>query len=51
MGYPKETKGYYFYYPLEKNVFVSRNATFLENEILLRKDSESKIELDEAQEP
>ena len=36
---------------IEKKVFVSRHAMFLENEILLGKDSESKIELDEAQEP
>ena len=35
VGYPRETKGYYFYHPLEKNVFVSRHAIFLENEILL----------------
>ena len=48
VGYPKETKGYYFYHPLWKNVFVSRHATFLENEILLGKGSGSKIELDEA---
>ena len=51
VGYPRETKGYYFYYPLEKKVFVSRHAIFLENEILLGKGSGSKIELDEAQEP
>ena len=51
VGYPKETKGYYFYHPLEKKLFVSRHVTFLENKILLGKDSGSKIELDEAQEP
>ena len=30
VGYPKETRGYYFYNPMEQKVFVSRNATFLE---------------------
>ncbi len=35
VGYPKETRGYYFYNPLEQKVFVSRNATFLEKEISL----------------
>ncbi|KAL0439089.1 UNVERIFIED_CONTAM: hypothetical protein Slati_2391900 [Sesamum latifolium] len=28
--YPKETAGYYFYDPIEKKVFVSRNTVFLE---------------------
>ena len=30
MGYPKETKEYYFYNPSEQKVFVSKHATFLE---------------------
>ena len=30
IGYPKETKGYYFYLPSENKVFVSRGGTFLE---------------------
>ncbi|KAL0411115.1 UNVERIFIED_CONTAM: Retrovirus-related Pol polyprotein from transposon RE2 [Sesamum latifolium] len=30
VGYPKETAGYYFYDPIEKKIFVSRNAVFLE---------------------
>ena len=51
VGYPKKTKGYHFYHPLEKKVFVLRHTTFLENEILLGKGSESKIKLDEAQKP
>ncbi|KAL0394353.1 UNVERIFIED_CONTAM: hypothetical protein Slati_4401500, partial [Sesamum latifolium] len=47
--YPKETAGYYFYDPSEQNIFVSRNAVFLENdfpadnrrdEILLEESSE-----------
>ncbi|KAL0409622.1 UNVERIFIED_CONTAM: hypothetical protein Sradi_1896600 [Sesamum radiatum] len=27
--YPKETAGYYFYYPAEQKIFVSRDAVFL----------------------
>ena len=51
MGYPKETKGYFFYNPLEQKVFVSRNATFLENEILSGRGSRKRIKLGEAQIP
>ena len=28
VGYPKETRGYYFYNPSEQKVFVSKHATF-----------------------
>ena len=51
MGYPKETKGYYFYNPMEQKVFVSRNATFLEKEFLQMESSGSRIELEEVQDP
>ena len=51
MGYPKETKGYYFYNPTEQKVFVLRHATFLEKEFLQKESSGSKIELDEVQDP
>ena len=51
VGYPKETMGYYFYHLLEQKVFVSKHAIFLEKEFLQRKDSESKIELEEVQKP
>ena len=51
VGYSKETKGYFFYNPLEQKIFISRNATFLENKILSRRDSGRRIELSEAQEP
>ena len=50
MGYPKESKGYFFYNLLEQKVFVSRNATFLENDIFSRRDSGRRIELKKAQE-
>ena len=45
MGYLKKTRGYYFYHPIKQKVFISRHATFLENDILSKKDSRSKIEL------
>ena len=51
VGYPKETIGYYFYHTLEKKVFVSKHAIFLEKEFLLKEDSGSKIELDEVHDP
>ena len=50
-GYPKETKGYYFYHTSEQKVFVSRHATFLEKEFLFTESSKSEIELNEVQDP
>ncbi|KAL0308939.1 UNVERIFIED_CONTAM: Retrovirus-related Pol polyprotein from transposon TNT 1-94 [Sesamum radiatum] len=47
--FPKETAGYYFYYPSEQKTFVSRNAVFLkkdfdmdsiQDEVLLEESSE-----------
>ncbi|KZV20448.1 retrovirus-related Pol polyprotein from transposon TNT 1-94, partial [Dorcoceras hygrometricum] len=50
IGYPKNSIGYYFYYPSETKVFVSRNATFMERELLL--DRKGRIvELEEVREP
>ncbi|KAK8923669.1 hypothetical protein KSP39_PZI019346 [Platanthera zijinensis] len=49
VGYPKETKGYYFYLPSEGKVFVTRTGVFLEKEFLSRKIE--KVELEEVQEP
>ena len=34
VGYPKKTKGYYFYIPFENKVFVARNGVFLEREFI-----------------
>ena len=51
VGYPKETKGYSFYDPIENKVFVARHAVFLEKEFLLKKDSGSRVELEEVQVP
>ena len=51
VGYPKETKGYYFYFRPENKVFVARNAVFLEREFISKRVSGSKICLEEVQEP
>ncbi|GJV31850.1 retrotransposon protein, putative, ty1-copia subclass [Tanacetum coccineum] len=40
-GYPKEMMGYYFYYPLENNIFVSRNVEFFENSFMVQEASGS----------
>ncbi|KAI3472572.1 hypothetical protein Pfo_029356 [Paulownia fortunei] len=50
VGYPKESIGYYFYDATEQRVFVSRNATFLEEEFL-SDGSDNVVELEEVQEP
>ncbi|GKC57479.1 retrotransposon protein, putative, ty1-copia subclass [Tanacetum coccineum] len=41
VGYPKEMMGYYFYYPLENNIFVSRNVEFFENSFMVQEASGS----------
>ncbi|GKC39498.1 retrotransposon protein, putative, ty1-copia subclass [Tanacetum coccineum] len=46
VGYPKETMGYYFYYPPENKVFVARNAEFFENEGIDHKASGSLEDLE-----
>ncbi|KAK8640999.1 hypothetical protein V6N13_008750 [Hibiscus sabdariffa] len=47
VGYPKETKGYYFY---NKNkVFVARTGVFLEKEFLRKSGKGRNIELEEVQ--
>ena len=51
IGYPKETIGYQFYKILEQRLFVSKHVVFLEKEFLLRKDSGSKVNLGEVQDP
>ena len=49
VGYPKKTKGYYFYNPIEGKVFIARTGIFLETEFISRRTSGSKIELEEVQ--
>ena len=51
MGYPKETKGYYFYIPSENKVYVARNGVFLEREFISKIVDGSKTSLEEVQEP
>nr|GFC80368.1 hypothetical protein [Tanacetum cinerariifolium] len=46
-GYPKETMGYYFYYPPENKVAVERYANFLEREFILQKESGRTVKLDD----
>ena len=50
VGYPKETKGYYFYNASENKVFVARNVIFLEREHISKGTSGSKVQLKEIQE-
>nr|GEZ77322.1 hypothetical protein [Tanacetum cinerariifolium] len=47
VGYPKETMGYYFYYPPENKVVVERYAYFLKREFILQKESGRTVELDD----
>nr|GEV46482.1 retrotransposon protein, putative, Ty1-copia subclass [Tanacetum cinerariifolium] len=47
VGYPKETMGYYFYYPPENKVVVEKYADFLEREFILQKESGRTVELDD----
>ena len=47
VDYMRETLGYYFYNREEGKVFVARNGVFLEKEFLSRKDSGSKVQLEE----
>jgi hypothetical protein len=43
VGYPWETKGYYFYNKAERKVFVTRNGVFMEKEFLCKCISGSKV--------
>jgi len=47
VGYPRETKGYYFYNQAERKVFVACNGVFLEKEFLSKEVSGSKVQLEE----
>ncbi|GJW72832.1 retrotransposon protein, putative, ty1-copia subclass [Tanacetum coccineum] len=44
LGYPKETMGYYFYYPLENKIFVARNVEFLKSSLILQEASGSNVD-------
>ena len=43
VGYPKETRGGFFYSPQDNQVFVSTNATFLEEDYMREFKPRSKI--------
>ena len=51
IGYPKETKGYYFYNASKNKVFVARNDKFLEREFISKGTSGSTVQLEEIQDP
>ncbi|KAK8661528.1 hypothetical protein V6N13_091127 [Hibiscus sabdariffa] len=48
-GYPKETKGYYFFNPKENKLFVARMGLFLEKEFLSNNENGRNIEHEEVQ--
>nr|GEY01977.1 hypothetical protein [Tanacetum cinerariifolium] len=47
VGYPKETVGYYFYYPPENKIVVERYADLLEKDFVLQKESGRIVELED----
>ena len=49
VGYSKESIGCLFYHPTEQKVFVSKHATFIEKEFILKRGSGKKIKLGEVQ--
>ncbi|GJR77198.1 retrotransposon protein, putative, ty1-copia subclass [Tanacetum coccineum] len=50
VGYPKETIGYYFYYPPKNKVFVAWNVEFFENSLIDQEASRSLEDLEIIQE-
>jgi Reverse transcriptase (RNA-dependent DNA polymerase) len=50
VGYPKEIKGYYFYFKSENKIIVAIYAVFLEKEFLARESGGSSVQLEEIQE-
>ena len=51
VGYPRETKGYYFYHRSGNKVFVARHGIFLEEEFLSKESSGSRMQLEEIRDP
>nr|GEV90478.1 hypothetical protein [Tanacetum cinerariifolium] len=49
VGYPKETIGYYFYYPLENKIFVARYAEFFKTSLITQEASGSTVDFNEIQ--
>ncbi|GJW17585.1 retrovirus-related pol polyprotein from transposon TNT 1-94 [Tanacetum coccineum] len=50
IGYPKETMGYYFYFPPENKIVVARYAEFFEKRLISQEISGRAVDLDEIQE-
>ncbi|GKB74379.1 retrotransposon protein, putative, ty1-copia subclass [Tanacetum coccineum] len=49
VGYPKETMGYYFYFPLENKIVVARYTEFFEKNLISQEASRRAVELEEIQ--
>nr|GEU35783.1 retrotransposon protein, putative, Ty1-copia subclass [Tanacetum cinerariifolium] len=49
LGYPKETMGYYFYFPPENKIVVVRYAEFVEKNIIFQEVSRRAVEYEEIQ--
>ncbi|GKD27182.1 putative RNA-directed DNA polymerase [Tanacetum coccineum] len=50
IGYPKETMGYYFYFPPENKIVVARYAEFFEKRLISQEISRRAVDLEEIQE-
>ena len=50
VGYPKESKGYYFYNTPKNKVFIALDGVFLEREHISKGTSGSRVQLEELQE-
>ncbi|GKB92069.1 retrotransposon protein, putative, ty1-copia subclass [Tanacetum coccineum] len=49
IGYPKETMGYYFYFPPENKIVVARYAEFFEKNLITQEVSGRDMDLEEIQ--
>ncbi|GJR89188.1 retrotransposon protein, putative, ty1-copia subclass [Tanacetum coccineum] len=49
IGYPKETMGYYFYFPPENKIVVARYAEFFEKNLITQEVSGRAVDLEEIQ--
>nr|GFB00495.1 hypothetical protein [Tanacetum cinerariifolium] len=49
IGYLKETKGYYFYFPYENKIVVARYAEFFEKSLITQEVTRRAIDLEEIQ--
>ncbi|GJR99790.1 retrotransposon protein, putative, ty1-copia subclass [Tanacetum coccineum] len=50
IGYPKETMGYYFYFPPENKIVVARYAEFFKKRLISQEISGRAVDLEEIQE-